>query len=125
MYRFDRDPHRWFPNRPASAVASFSTTKAGAAPGRRRARDVSGCYKITFAQDEKVAEKRTYSAVHRLEPHTTLVLEFDRTEAAREQAVQIVVEPFAVVKADKAKTAVQATVAGHLHVNAGIGAVER
>ena len=123
MYRFDRDPHRWFTNRPTSEVVSFAVNAVGVSPGSRRARDASGCYKIAFPQDAKVAEKRAYSVVHRLAPHTTLVLEFDRTEAARQQAVQIIVEPFTMVGADRARTAVQATLTGHMHVNAGVGVV--
>ena len=123
MCRFDRDTHRWFTHRPTSEVVSFAVNTAGGSPGIRRARNASGCFQIAFTQDEKVAEKRTYSVVHRLAPYTTLVLEFDRTEEARQQAIQLVVEPFTVVGADKARTAMQTTVAGHLHVNAGVGAV--
>jgi len=118
VYRFDRDPHRWFANRPTSSVVSFASAATGAR--KRQARDVAQCYTIAFAQDEKVDEKRTYSVVHRLAPHTTLVLEFDRTATARQQAVQIVVEPFTVVRPDKAATKVEVAVTGHLHVQAGV-----
>ena len=118
VYRFDKDPHRWFANAPTSSVVSFASAAAGAR--KRQARDVTQCYTIAFAQDEKVDEKRAYSVVHRLSPHTTLVLKFDRTATARQQAVQMIVEPFTVVKPDKAATKVQAAVTGHLHVQTGV-----
>ena len=117
LFRFDKDPHRWLPNGPTSTAVSFAvgTAKKSQPAGS------SGCYKVAFVQAEKADENRSYTKVHRLLPHSTLVLTFDRTQVARQQAVQIVVEPFTVVKNDRAQTKVAVTVTGHLHVKAGVG----